>query len=53
MLSTLGRGGASGLAAALALIGVSVLVAGTPDLQRAALAGLAVGAVVAATTALR
>jgi hypothetical protein len=52
MISTLGRGAASGLAGALVWIGVSLLVLDTPDPQRAALAGLALGVAVAGVTAL-
>jgi len=47
VVSTLGRGAASGLAGALVWIGVSLLLLGTPDPRRAALAGLALGVVVA------
>jgi len=50
MISTLGRGAASGLAGALVWVGVSVLVVGAADPQRAALASLALGALVAATS---
>jgi len=56
VVSTLGRGAASGLAGALVWIAVSLLVLGTPDPRRAALAGLALGVLVAgfaAVTALR
>jgi len=53
MISTLGRGAASGLAGALAWVGVSVIVVGTADPQRAALAGLALAVAVALVTALR
>jgi hypothetical protein len=51
MISTLGRGAASGLAGALVWIGVSVLVTGTADPRRAALASLAPGTVVGVATA--
>ncbi|RMB24174.1 hypothetical protein [Haloplanus aerogenes] len=53
MISTLGRGAASGLAGALVWIGVSLLFLGTPDPQRAAVAGLVLAVLVAAVTALR
>jgi hypothetical protein len=52
VISTLGRGAASGLAGALVWIGVSLLVVDTPDPRRAALAGLVLGAVVAGLTGL-
>jgi hypothetical protein len=51
VVSTLGRGAASGLAGALAWIAVSVLFLGTPDPQRAAVAGLALAVLVATVTA--
>jgi len=51
MISTLGRGAASGLAGALVWLGVSLLAFGAPDPRRAVLAGLALGALVAAVTA--
>lgn len=53
MISTLGRGAASGLAGMLVWIGVSVLFVSTADPRRAALAGLAVGAAVAVVTAVK
>ena len=46
VVSTLGRGAASGLAGALVWTAVSLLFLGAPDPQRAALVGLAVAAVV-------
>ncbi|WP_251341670.1 hypothetical protein [Haloplanus halophilus] len=50
VVSTLGRGAASGLAGALVWIGVSLLFLGTPDPRRAAAAGLALGVAVALAT---
>jgi len=51
VVSTLGRGAASGLAGALVWVAVSLLFLGAPDPQRAAVAGLVVAVVVAAVTA--
>ena len=51
VVSTLGRGAASGLAGALVWIAASVLVVGTPDPQRAAVAGIALAVLVAGVTA--
>jgi hypothetical protein len=51
VVSTLGRGAASGLAGTLAWIAASLLVLGTPDPRRAAVAGLALASLVAAVTA--
>jgi len=51
VVSTLGRGAASGLAGALAWVAVSLLFVGTPDPRRAAVVGLALAALVAAVTA--
>jgi len=53
VVSTLGRGAASGLAGALVWIGVALFVLGAPDPRRAALVGLALGVVVAVVTALK
>jgi hypothetical protein len=52
VVSTLGRGAASGLAGALAWVSISVLLFDTPDPRWAAVAGLAVASLVAAATAL-
>jgi len=46
VVSTLGRGAASGLAGVLVWIGVSLLFFGAPDPRRAAAAGLALGVAV-------
>jgi hypothetical protein len=51
VVSTLGRGAASGLAGALVWIAASVLVVGTPDPRRAAVAGVALAVAVVAVTA--
>jgi len=51
VVSTLGRGAASGLAGALAWVAVSLLFVGAPDPRRAAVVGLALAALVAAVTA--
>lgn len=53
VVSTLGRGAASGLAGTLAWIAVSLLLLGTPDPRRAVVAGLVLGVAVAVATALR
>jgi len=50
VVSTLGRGAASGLAGALAWVGASLLLVGAPDPERAAVAGLVLAAVVAGAT---
>jgi hypothetical protein len=52
VVSTLGRGAASGLAGVLVWIGVSLLVFGAPDPWRAAAAGAALAVAVAVVTAL-
>jgi hypothetical protein len=52
VVSTLGRGAASGLAGALVWIAVSLLFLGAPDPRRAAVAGLVVAVLVVAVTAL-
>ncbi|WP_435067330.1 hypothetical protein [Haloplanus sp. C73] len=52
VVTTLGRGAASGLAGALVWLAVSVLAFGTPEPVRAAVAGVALGALVALVTAL-
>jgi|GEM_PF-3273431 len=51
VVSTLGRGAASGLSGACVWVAVSVLAYGTPDPRRAALFGVALGLLVALTTA--
>jgi len=51
VVSTLGRGAASGLAGALVWIAASVLVVGTPDPRRAAVAGVVLAVAVGAVTA--
>jgi hypothetical protein len=51
VVSTLGRGAASGLAGALVWVAASLLVLGTPDPQRAAVAGIALAVLVAGVTA--
>jgi hypothetical protein len=51
VVSTLGRGAASGLAGALVWIAASLLFLGTPDPQRAAVAGIALAVVVSGVTA--
>jgi hypothetical protein len=53
VVSTLGRGAASGLAGALAWAVVAVLLVGTPDPRRAAVAGLVLGVAVVVASALR
>ena len=53
VVSTLGRGAASGLAGALVWIAVSLLFLGAPDPQRAAVVGLVVAVLVAAVTAIK
>jgi hypothetical protein len=52
VVSTLGRGAASGLAGALVWIAVSLLVLGAPEPRRAAAVGLVLGVAVAGLTAL-
>jgi hypothetical protein len=47
LVSTLGRGAASGLAGALVWVAGSLLFLGTPDPQRAAVAGLVLAVLVA------
>jgi hypothetical protein len=50
VVSTLGRGAASGLAGALVWVAVSLLFVGAPDPRRAAAVGLVLAAVVAVVT---
>jgi hypothetical protein len=52
VVTTLGRGAASGLVGALVWLAVSVLAFGAPEPVRAAVAGVALGALVALVTAL-
>ncbi|MFB6100986.1 MAG: hypothetical protein ABEJ73_00285 [Haloplanus sp.] len=52
VVSTLGRGAASGLAGALVWIAVSLLFLGSPDPSRAAIGGVALGVAVVAVTLL-
>jgi len=52
VVTTLGRGAASGLAGALVWVAVSALFRGGPDPRRAAAAGVVVALAVAAVTAL-
>jgi hypothetical protein len=51
VVSTLGRGAASGLAGALVWIAASLLLVGTPDPRRAAVAGVALAVLVSVVTA--
>lgn len=53
VVSTLGRGAASGLAGALVWIAVSLLVVGTPDPRRAVVAGVVLAVAVSGVAAAR